>query len=112
MSGMFYDLEDYREMKIVDTAIVPFERKEVVEVLEKYTALVKFKKLNGDMRSMKCTLVKDMIPSANKEDTMSQKKVRNLNEEVLAVWDVEKQGWRSFRLENVVSIEYEVEEIL
>ena len=112
MSGMFYDLEDYREMKIVDTAIVPFERKEVVEVLEKYTALVKFKKLNGDMRSMKCTLVKGMIPSATKEDTMSQKKVRNLNEEVLAVWDVEKEGWRSFRLENIVSIEYEVEEIL
>jgi len=112
MSGMFYDLEDYREMKIVDTAIVPFERKEVVEVLEKYTALVKFKKLNGDMRSMECTLVKDMIPPATKEDTMSQKKVRNLNEEVLAVWDVEKEGWRSFRLENIVSIEYEVEEIL
>ena len=112
MTGMFYDLEDYREMKIVDTAILPFKREEVIELLEKYTALVKFKKLNGEMREMNCTLVKDIIPSATKSDQLSQKKIRNLNEEVLAVWDIEKEGWRSFRIENIVSIEYQMEEIL
>ena len=84
----------------------------MVDLLEKYKALVKFKKVNGDMRKMNCTLIKDIIPKATKDDPISQKKVRNLNEQVLAVWDIEKEDWRSFRVENIISIEYNVEEVL
>lgn len=51
---------------------------------------------------MICTLREDVIPKATK-DPITQKKVRDLNEEVLAVWDVNKEGWRSFRISNVVS---------
>ena len=61
-----------------------------------------FTKLNGEERNMVCTLKEGVIPKATK-DPISQKKVRDLNEEVLAVWDVNKEGWRSFRIANVVS---------
>ena len=61
-----------------------------------------FTKLNGEERNMICTLKDDVIPKATK-DPITQKKVRDLNEEVLAVWDVNKEGWRSFRISNVVS---------
>ena len=61
-----------------------------------------FTKLNGEERNMVCTLKEDVIPKATK-DPITQKKVRDLNEEVLAVWDVNKEGWRSFRISNVVS---------
>ena len=61
-----------------------------------------FTKLNGEERNMICTLKEDVIPKATK-DPITQKKVRDLNEEVLAVWDVNKEGWRSFRISNVVS---------
>lgn len=62
---------------------------------------VEFTKVNGETRVMKCTLDPSIIPPATKKDPLSQKKVRAISEEVLPVWDVNKEQWRSFRLENV-----------
>jgi len=65
--------------------------------LEQNVLEVSFNKLNGDKRVMTCTLRTDMKPSATKEDPLSQKKIRDLAHEVVNVWDVNAQGWRSFR---------------
>jgi hypothetical protein len=46
-----------------------------------------------------------MKPHATKEDTMSQKKVRDISEAVVSVWDVNAKGWRSFRYERVNSVD-------
>jgi len=72
------------------------------EMLQTSQCRVIFTKLNGEERNMVCTLREDIIPSATK-DPITQKKVRDLNEEVLAVWDTKAEGWRSFRTANVVS---------
>ena len=74
----------------------------MMEMLQTSQCRVIFTKLNGEERDMLCTLKNDVIPKATK-DPITQKKVRDLNEEVLAVWDVNKEGWRSFRISNVVS---------
>ena len=76
-------------------------RDEMFAQLQENVAEVTFNKLNGDQRVMTCTLVPIYLPSATKTDTMSQKKVRELNEQVISVWDVNAQGWRSFRYERV-----------
>lgn len=67
---------------------------------------VKFTKVNGEERTMVCTLNDEIVPPATKEDPLTQKKVRAVNEEVQVVYDVEKDGWRSFRWDNLV--EYNV----
>ena len=72
------------------------------EMLQTSQCRVIFTKLNGEERNMVCTLREDIIPAATK-DPITQKKVRDLNEEVLAVWDTKAEGWRSFRISNVVS---------
>ena len=72
------------------------------EMLQTSQCRVIFTKLNGEERNMVCTLREDIIPSATK-DPITQKKVRDLNEEVLAVWDTKAEGWRSFRTANLVS---------
>tara|TARA_Y100001972_G_scaffold2834_1_gene3143 strand:- start:864 stop:1100 length:237 start_codon:yes stop_codon:yes gene_type:complete len=72
------------------------------EMLQTSQCRVIFTKLNGEERNMICTLREDIIPSATK-DPITQKKVRDLNEEVLAVWDTKAEGWRSFRVANVLS---------
>ncbi len=77
-------------------------RNEMKEMLQKSQCRVIFTKLNGEERNMICTLREDIIPSATK-DPITQKKVRDLNEEVLAVWDTKAEGWRSFRVANVLS---------
>ena len=74
----------------------------MMEMLQTSQCRVIFTKLNGEERNKICTLKDDVIPKATK-DPITQKKVRDLNEEVLAVWDVNKEGWRSFRISNVVS---------
>lgn len=76
-------------------------REELINKLKENICVVSFKKKDGTNRNMKCTLKENVVPKATKEDPLSQKKIRALNEEVIPVWDVEKEGWRSFRVDSV-----------
>lgn len=73
--------------------------------LEQNVLVVDFTKLNGDKRVMTCTLREDIKPAATKTDTMSQKKVREISDAVVSVWDVNAKGWRSFRYDRINTIE-------
>ena len=78
-------------------------REEMMTELTQRTCRVIFKKTNGEERDMMCTLQEDIVPAATKEDPLTQKKVRAVNEEVIPVWDVNKEAWRSFRVDSVIS---------
>ena len=80
-------------------------RADLKNLLEQNVVVVDFTKLNGDKRVMTCTLREDMKPPATKTDTMSQKKVREISDAVVSVWDVNAKGWRSFRYDRVNSID-------
>lgn len=60
---------------------------------------VTFEKKDGTLREMKCTL-KDVPVFEKKTDV-----VRKKNDEVVAVFDVDLQEWRSFRLDSIKQIE-------
>ncbi len=77
-------------------------RNEMIEHLQAQVCRVVFKKINGEERDMSCTLMENVLPKATK-DPLSQKKVRAVNEAVIVAWDVNKDDFRSFRVENVVS---------
>ena len=83
--------------------ITTMDRSEMIEELLKRECRVIFRKVSGESRDMICTLNPDVIPAATKSDPLSQTKIRELNEEVLAVWDTKAAGWLSFRVENVIS---------
>ena len=72
--------------------------------LEQNVMIVDFTKLNGDKRVMTCTLREDMKPVATKVDPMSTKKVREVSDAVVSVWDVNAEGWRSFRYDRINSV--------
>ena len=74
-------------------------------LLEQNVLVVDFLKLNGDKRVMTCTLREDMKPRATKDDAISQKKVREVSDAVVSVWDINAKGWRSFRYERINSID-------
>lgn len=80
-------------------------RTDLQNLLSQNVLVVDFTKLNGDKRVMTCTLREDMKPRATKDDTMSQKKVRELSEEVVSVWDVNAKGWRSFRYNRINNVD-------
>ena len=78
-------------------------RNEMIEQLQAQVCRVVFKKINGEERDMSCTLMETVLPKAKKDEPLTQKKVRAVNEAVIVAWDVNKDDFRSFRVENVVS---------
>ena len=63
---------------------------------------VDFTKVNGEVRVMRCTKNFDLIPESLHPINNSQIRVKNEN--VYPVFDLDKQEWRSFRIENVNSV--------
>ena len=83
---------------------VMLDAKEIVSLIKESVQKVTFTKVNGDKRVMTCTLQENMIPPAQKGDAITQKKVREYDDRVVAVWDLKAKGFRSFRVANVVDI--------
>ena len=73
--------------------------------LSKCIAKITFNKTDGFLREMYCTLMSDYMPAPEPLDE-SPKIPRKENDNVLAVWDIDNNGWRSFRLDSIVNIEY------
>ena len=64
--------------------------------------IVEFTKKNGDKRKMKCTTNLDIIPES--EYPQEGNKFTYNTEEVVRAFDVEAEGWRSFRIDSVDAI--------
>ena len=77
-------------------------REEIKELLLKNVVAVTFTKANGDTRILNCTLQPTIVPPAVVKETSTV--ARPVNEEILAVWDVDNAGWRSFRIDTVTSV--------
>ena len=68
----------------------------LVEGLKKNVMRVTFTKVNGEERVMRCTLHDSVLP----EQPISGIKKKE-NQETLSVWDLDNDGWRSFRLDSI-----------
>lgn len=66
------------------------------ELLKSNIVEVEFTKINGEQRVMNCTLLESYLPPTDSTKSKSQ-------DNSLAVWDIDKNGWRSFRYENITS---------
>ena len=66
------------------------------------TVTVIFTKNDGTERTMNCTLQEGVVvPHKNKTD-----KTKVENDEGLAVWDIDKSAWRSFRLDSIKTVQF------
>ena len=61
---------------------------------------VLFIKKDGTERQLICTLKPDLLPVQTDLEEAVQKKTPN--PDVLAVWDIENKGWRSFRYDSIL----------
>ena len=79
------------------------ERDQLQQLLKTSTVRITFEKVNGEKRVMNCTLQAQLLPDQiDLEEAISEKRV---NLESLAVWDLDKKDWRSFRLDKILDIE-------
>lgn len=66
---------------------------------------VTFTKKDGSQRIMKCTLNPDQLPNV---PVTEGKKERKVNEDVIAVYDLESAGWRSFTIKSVTNVQFTI----
>ena len=80
-----------------------FTRDGLIDMLRHNVVSVTFTKVNGDERVMKCTLQPTYIPNApTKNGELVVEGTSTSNN--VAVWDVDANGWRSFRVASVKSV--------
>lgn len=70
---------------------------EMKDYLHRGPCKVNFRKANSEVRTMECTLRRDLLPAYdyNTEPTRDSDKSR------VIVWDLEKESFRSFRLDSI-----------
>jgi len=78
-------------------------REWLVGLLEQFAVEVIFIKKDGTERMMKCTLMEKHLPETVGSD-------RPKNDETLAVYDLEKEGWRSFRWDSIKQVNFNLGE--
>jgi len=78
---------------------------ELVKLLKERVITVKFKKKDDSIRKMICTLSEEYLPEIENIIEDPEKKKKKDNPNTIPVWDLEKLGWRSFRVDSVVEYE-------
>jgi hypothetical protein len=78
-----------------------FQRDTILNDLREYVIEVTFTKVNGEQRIMRCTLRSDLLPETYVNEADEEKAFHRVNPEVIAAWDVQAGGWRSFRVDSV-----------
>lgn len=81
-----------------------YDRDRLLTDLRSTVVEVHFVKVNGESRVMKCTLMPRLLPESfvkSQEEQDSEKNYHRENPNVIAAWDIEQRGWRSFRVDSV-----------
>lgn len=65
-----------------------------------------FTKKDGTERVMNCTTNSTLIPNEPISESTEPKKEKKPNEEVMSVFDLEANGWRSFRWDSIKQVRF------
>lgn len=74
-------------------------KEKLKEILKQNVVSISFKKVDGSDRKMLCSLKDDLVPAREAKEPSEKKKAENEN--VLPVWDLEKNAFRSFRIDSL-----------
>lgn len=78
------------------------DRYALKETLENGVVTVTFTKADGSLREMHCTLNRSIMPPQLLQEEV--RTPRKENPDVISVWDVDMNGWRSFRFDSIQSV--------
>jgi hypothetical protein len=86
-----------------------YNREQLTEMLRNNVCEVTFTKVNGETRTMPCTLSETIIPPApvhatNTDNSVDFPKTRKVNTNTVSAWCTDKKEWRSFRVANVTNV--------
>ena len=89
--------------------MIPQSKEQIKQLLGTGISEVFFKKRDGSIRHMVCTLDPNQVPLIEQVHSISsalgiqeQPEQTEAQQNVVPVWDLEKMAWRSFRVNSVV----------
>jgi len=82
-----------------------YTRNEMLELLRIRKCRVLFTKVNGEERDMTCTLKMAEVPEQHRPKTFSFNEEAEKTSDVIRVFDVNADGWRSFKVDSVKQFE-------
>jgi hypothetical protein len=82
-----------------------YNRDQLLKDLREFVIEVTFNKVNGDQRQLRCTLDPSYLPPNYNSEHLEEQHRKPENLGVIAAWDVQANGWRSFRIENVTYVQ-------
>lgn len=85
--------------------ILESRRNDILSNLREGVVKVAFTKKDGTRRDMVATTKDSLIPSEHQPT--SKDKATNYSKETVRCYDLEKQGWRSFRVDSLIAINEE-----
>ena len=78
------------------------QESEIKALLNEREVTITFEKVDGSLRTMRCTTRGDLIPFD--ENALVEVKVTKPSSAIRA-FDLDKCGWRSFRAENLITVD-------
>ena len=101
-----------------------YSKDTIIHNLKEGICTILFEKVNGEMREMNCTLIEKLIEeNITTKDSFGnvgthnegildnvKKDKRAVNPNLVIAFDLDKKGWRSFRVNSVKSMNVSVEE--
>jgi acyl-ACP thioesterase len=94
-SDAFTQAKERNDMKLT--------KEEIVAALKANVCAVTFTKVNGETRTMPCTLKEDIVPAYERKTPVKEATVKE--SATLSVWCTDKGAWRSFRVGSVTNLE-------
>lgn len=79
------------------------DKSKLTKLIHEDVVTVEFTKVNGEYRKMEATLNADMLPDVVRK-VEEKAETRKKNEDVLSVWDINAEGWRSFRFDKLQTV--------
>lgn len=96
-------MSGWRKQQIMEKVMIDLgdDAENIKSMLRKGPCMVQFTKVDGTKRTMKCTLSEQLLPAVDPNKVSTKKH----SPDALAVWDLDKQGWRSFRYDSLLEVE-------
>ena len=81
-------------------------KEQIVTALKHSVCEVTFTKVNGETRTMPCTLKEDIVPVYERKTPVKETTAKE--SATLSVWCVDKAAWRSFRVDSVTDVQVNI----
>ena len=95
-------------MEDIKSIVGKKEKQWITEALREFVMEITLIKKDGTERVMRCTLNQSLLPFTE-ETEKAETKEKKVNDEVLAVYDIEAEGWRAFRWDSLTQIKLVLE---